>query len=368
MRKAERRLRAGTGRIAVDTERAGGFRYDDRAFLLQLRRSGSGTLLIDTETHREIVAPALAEALTTEWVLHDASTDLPSLRALGLKPTGIFDTAIAARLLNIMPYRLPELCAHFLGVTMRNNHGQEDWSRRPLPQSWLNYAALDVEMLLELADACEAALAQAGKLDWAAQEFTHILQIPSPQPSWETSKPARTLKRPQELAIVRGLWQRRDTMAQAMDVAAHRVLPDKAIVAIAKAQPSSVGQLARLPDFPAELRRHAGQWLAASQAGLSQRPWPKAHARPSTPSQRDWEKKYPDTFAIAREAETLLGALHQKVNVHEDSIVSRKALRSILWAIMHRGVSPEEAQQQLALRPWQMELITPLLAAVLPAT
>lgn len=367
LRKAEQRLRSGTGRIAVDTERAGTYRYDHRAFLLQLRRAGSGTLLIDTETHRDTVAAALSDVLATEWVLHDASTDLPSLRELGLHPTRIFDTAIAARLLNITPYRLPDLCAYFLGVTMRKNHGAEDWSRRPLPRSWLNYAALDVEVLLELADACEAALIDEAKLDWAQQEFEYILHRPSPTSTWEDSKPAGSLRRPQELAIAQGLWHQRDTMAKAMDVAPHRILPDKAIVAIAKARPSSASQLARLPEFPRGLRHHAGQWLAAAQAGEAQRPWPKAKPHSSTPNPRTWKKQHPDTFALVHESEESLEALHADLNVHPDSILSRKAMRTLLWEVLHRGEQPEQVMQKLALRPWQVELLEPLVVSMLGA-
>lgn len=92
------RLTAGTGPFAIDTERASAYRYDDRAFLVQIRREGAGTFLLAPEHHRAELRAALAPALNgQEWVVHAAPSDLPCLAWLGLYPGRLFDTELAAR-------------------------------------------------------------------------------------------------------------------------------------------------------------------------------------------------------------------------------------------------------------------------------
>ncbi|AZA09134.1 HRDC domain-containing protein [Corynebacterium pseudopelargi] len=366
LRKAERTLAKGTGAIAVDTERAGGIRYNDRAFLLQLRRAGSGTVLIDPEPHREVVGPALEPALSqTTWVLHDAATDLPSLYALGLYPADIFDTAVAAKLLNITPYRLPELSAALIGYTMHKSHGGEDWSRRPLPKAWRNYAALDVEVLLELAQACQKRLDAAGKSQWAKEEFEFIQHKATPlaPPRWEDSKAANSVSKPQELAVIRALWHHRDALAMAMDVAPHRLLPDKAMVAIATKRPRSVSQLMRLSAFPRDLRGHAGEWLNVAQAGIAAQPWPKRPRRQSTISASAWKKRDPSGFERLLAAETALEQVQADINVEADTLMSRRTLRKVCWACIHQGEELEQALDQTLLRPWQREQAQPVFRA-----
>ncbi len=366
LRQAERRLAKGSGAIAVDTERAGGIRYNDRAFLIQLRRAGSGTMLIDPEPHREVVGPALEAVMSqATWVLHDAATDLPSLYALGLYPAGLFDTAIAAKLLNITPYRLPELSATLIGYTMHKTHGGEDWSRRPLPKAWRNYAALDVEVLLELAQACQQRLDAAGKSEWAREEFEFIQHKAHPlSPArWEDSKAANSVTKPQELAVVRALWLHRDALAMAMDVAPHRLLPDKAMVAIAKHKPRSVSQLMRLDAFPRDLRNHAGEWLNVANAGIAATPWPKRPKRRGTISTSAWKKRHPESFEQLLAAEEALEEVQAEINVESDALMSRRTLRGVCWSCLHEGLSLDQAIEQTLLRPWQIEQAQPVFRA-----
>ncbi len=174
-----RDLTAGTGPIAVDTERASGYRYGQRAYLIQIRREGSGSSLIDP--HAVPGVPGLAEALRgPEWILHAASQDLPCLAELGLAPTSLFDTELAGRLLGMPRVGLGPMVEDVLGVTLAKGHGAADWSRRPLPEDWLEYAALDVEVLIELRTELRGRLQEAGKLEWAEQEFAAIRDAPPP--------------------------------------------------------------------------------------------------------------------------------------------------------------------------------------------
>ncbi len=133
-------LRGGTGPVAVDAERAHGFRYSQRAYLIQLRRAGSGTHLIDPIAFGQ---PAdlsqLGRAISdAEWVIHAASQDLPCLHEVGLVPTMLFDTELAARLLGYPRVALGTMVEELMGVRLLKEHSASDWSRRPLPEEWLD--------------------------------------------------------------------------------------------------------------------------------------------------------------------------------------------------------------------------------------
>ena len=138
------RLAAGEGPIALDTERASGFRYSGRAYLIQIRRHGTGSLLIDPIDHPDALGPVIEALDGPQWVLHAADQDLPCLRELGFVCADLFDTKLGGRLLGIQRVNLAAMVAHHLGLGLAKGHGAADWSRRPLPDDWLNYAALDV--------------------------------------------------------------------------------------------------------------------------------------------------------------------------------------------------------------------------------
>ena len=111
----------------------------------------------------------------TEWVLHAANQDLPCLAEIGLVPTRIFDTELAARLAGLPRVGLGAVVESLLGFSLVKGHSAADWSTRPLPEEWLVYAALDVEVLVDLRDALAAILEEQGKTEWARQEFEAIL-------------------------------------------------------------------------------------------------------------------------------------------------------------------------------------------------
>jgi len=119
--RAEQALAAGRGPAAVDAERASGFRYGHRAFLVQLRREGAGTVLIDPVACPDLsgVNRALAGV---EAVLHAASQDLPCLAELGFRPTELFDTELAGRLLGYPRVGLGTLVETVLGLSLEKSY------------------------------------------------------------------------------------------------------------------------------------------------------------------------------------------------------------------------------------------------------
>ena len=259
-------LSAGDGPIALDAERASGYRYGSRAYLVQLRREDVGTHLLDPVALGDlaVLQPGLA---ASEWVLHAATQDLPCLADAGLTPTRLFDTELAGRLAGYPRVGLGPLVEEVLGLGLQKGHGAADWSVRPLPHELLVYAALDVEVLVDLRDALTDVLRRQGKLDWALQEFSALVAAPRPAPRvdpWRRTSGIHKVHDRRTLAIIRELWEQRDEIAARRDLAPHRVLPDAAIVAAAAARPRTTADLVALPVFGGRAqRRQAAIWLAA---------------------------------------------------------------------------------------------------------
>jgi ribonuclease D len=134
---------------ALDAERASGFKYSQRAYLLQISAATSDIYLIDPIAMTDLT-PLRNLLNNKSWILHAATQDLPCLYELGLKPGEIFDTELAARLMSLPHVGLGGLLEDELEITLDKEHSAADWSKRPLPQDWLIYAALDVEFLHQL--------------------------------------------------------------------------------------------------------------------------------------------------------------------------------------------------------------------------
>ncbi|MGW0175272.1 HRDC domain-containing protein [Rhodococcus sp. NPDC003322] len=380
--EAAARLAAGTGPLAVDAERASGFRYSNRAYLLQFRRAGAGTVLVDPIPIAADLGP-LAEAINPlEWVLHSADQDLPGMAELGLRPAILYDTELAGRLAGFDRVGLAAIVERMLGLELRKGHGADDWSRRPLPESWLNYAALDVEVLVELRDAMAAELDAQGKAAWAAQEFEHVRLAGPPKPKsdrWRRTSQIHSLKSPRQLAAVRELWQARDEIASRRDIAPGRILPDSAIVAAASANPRSVDALRALPVFGGPRQRRSSRvWLQALERA---RALPEADLPPLTqpftgpPPANRWARKHPEAADRLTAARSEMSALSERVHVPVENLLTPELVRRLCWDFDpadHRGESTSALEEfvDAALaegdaRPWQRELTTPVLAHAL---
>ncbi len=375
LRAAADAIAAGSGPVAVDAERASGYRYGQQAYLIQLRRHGSGTHLVDPKAVPDLTA--LAEALEgTEWVLHAASQDLPCLREVGLDPASLFDTELAGRLLGFPRVGLAALLEEELGFSLAKEHSAADWSTRPLPEPWLRYAALDVELLVELRDAMEARLREAGKLDWAWQEFDAVREAPPAPPRvdpWRRTSGMHKVRRPRQLAVIRGLWLRRDAIARRRDTSPGRVLPDSAIVAAALASATS-DSIAALPAFAGRgARRHLTDWQAAVTEALA---LPDSELPPSTlptdgpPPPRAWADRDPDAAARLVAARAALAELAVRLQMPVENVALPDLVRRIMWT---PPASPDLASVTAALtaggaRPWQVEQVAPVLLPALSVT
>ncbi len=372
LREVVELVRSGTGPIALDAERASGYRYSPRAYLIQLRREGCTTALIDPIPFEHL--HSLNDAIgDTEWILHAASQDLPCLRELGLVPSRLFDTELAARLLGYPRVGLATLVEVIMGSSMRKEHSAVDWSRRPLPKPWLEYAALDVEVLLELRAVIGAQLEESGKAGWAAEEFQHLIDhVPPPrQDPWRRTSGIHKAKGRRALAAVRELWTTRDTIAQERDTTPGRLIPDSAVIAAAHAMPGNRQALLDTAGFHGRgARRFADRWLAAIAAAraLPDHELPPATVRSDgPPAPRVWAERDPVAAARLAKAREQVAAYAEQREVPVENLLTPDSLRRVLWKPPAADASEMEEAVAAELvgfgaRPWQVEIMAPMLA------
>ena len=377
-------LQAGSGPVAVDAERAHGFRYSQRAYLIQLRRAGSGTHLIDPialGATAEGGGPADLSALgaaiqEAEWVIHAASQDLSCLYEVGLVPQTLFDTELAARLLGFPRVALGTMLEELLGVRLLKEHSAEDWSTRPLPMEWLSYAALDVELLLELRDVLHDRLVEAGKAEWARQEFSALVATaglqPEPRPDpWRRTSGIHRVRTRRGLGYVAALWYARDAIAARLDRAPGKILADVAISELAAHPAPGRAGMRQISGFSRrQARRFEAEWLAAVEevSRMRESELPPMHVLSDGPPQaRLWPAKDPAAAARLAAVRVGLQAIADQHGVPVENLLTPEHVRRLAW----RPPSPvtEEAVDAIlasyGARPWQRELtvaaVTPLL-------
>jgi len=353
-------LAAGTGPFAVDVERASGFRYSQRAYLVQIWREGTGVLLIDPPALEAVdrLQPILAQ---DEWILHAASQDLPSLRELGLEPPRIFDTELAARLLGHERVGLGAVVERTLGISLAKEHSAADWSTRPLPQSWLEYAALDVVHLRDVRDVLAAELAEQGKTEWAAEEFQAVVDRPAKPPRtdpWRKLSGLHSLRGRRAYAIARELWLAREELAQETDVAPGRLVPDRSLVAAVAADPASKRDLAALKAFNGRASRsELDRWWAAIERGRATKDLPPERVPSDTlPPPRAWADRNPEADARLKAAKPLVEARAAELRMPTENLLTPEILRRLAWA-PPQPITPVTISIALAeagVRGWQI--------------
>ena len=373
-------LAGGHGPFAVDAERASGFRYSNRAYLIQIRRAGAGTVLIDPVSHGgdslSVLRPVAEVLADDEWILHAADQDLPCLAEVGMRPPRLYDTELAGRLAGFDRVNLAAMVQRLLGLGLAKGHGAADWSKRPLPAAWLNYAALDVEVLIALRGAVAAVLAEQGKTSWAAEEFDYLRDGVGQSPlltrrdRWRRTSGIHKVRNQRGLAAVRELWTVRDEIAQRRDIAPGRILPDSAIIDAATADPKTIDDLIALPIFGGRRqRRSAATWLAALKTAR-EKPGPAEDAEPPNgpPSPARWAKRRPEAAARLDAARTALRKLSARVSMPTENLVSPELVRRLCWDWSEANDTATAVDEFLAAgqaRRWQRELVVPVLTAAL---
>ena len=380
--KALRELELGTGPFAIDAERASGFKFSARAYLIQIKRQGGGLHLIDPipfgPNHRLFIE--LNELLQSdEVILHASTQDLPCLRELGINPKKLFDTELGGRVAGLPRVGLGPLLESLMEVSLAKEHSAADWSQRPLPQEWLNYAALDVELLVELREKVYGLLASANKWEWASEEFQAILDAPPPPPRvdpWRRTSGMHKIKKRNQLAIVRALWTVRNEIAQEVDISQGRLLSDAAIVEIASV--AHVKTLKTKKDLERALRplglrarwmENAASWLSAisDALALAEDQWPQARTdSDSLPPIKIWRERFPEKYAPLTHAKALLLAKADELSIPLENMITPEYIRRICWNAPKGEVA--HALATLGARSWQIEIAAPILESALLET
>ena len=340
-------------------------------------------MLIDPVNHGGDPVAALApvaEVLTTaEWVLHAADQDLPCLAELGMKPPALYDTELAGRLAGFEKVNLAAMVQRLLHLHLKKGHGAADWSKRPLPPEWLNYAALDVEVLLDLRDAIAALLEEQHKSDWAAEEFEHLRKYeaaPTRRDRWRRTSGIHKVRDPRALAAVRELWLARDHIAQRRDIAPGRILPDSAIINAATADPDTVEKLTALPIFGGPRQRRSAQvWLdALARARATKEPPDPQEPSNGPPPASRWARRKPEAATRLDAVRAALNELSEQVSVPSENLLTPEVVRRLCWDWQ----PPENPDDTAAVidaflrdaeaRAWQRRLVVPVLAEALTET
>ena len=364
LQQVSEQLAKDTSPVAIDAERASGYRYFQRAYLLQIKHPNHGIFLIDPTAISD-VTPLSQSLANREWVIHAAIQDLPCLTELGLTPSKLFDTELAGRLLGLPRVALAVMLDTYLGVKLKKQHSAADWSRRPLPPKWLEYAALDVEYLIELKSLVEAELAATGKLNWANEEFEALTSFsPSPKSDqpWRRLSGVHLIADPRARAVARSLWYARDDLAQKLDIAPGRLLPDSAILAAAQATPVTRAQIEEIEGFlRTESKRHLELWWQAIEKAMSE---PKDQLPPRSARERPFLNRGsasdPQAAQRLANARVALTEISQEFSIPTENLVTAGALRSAAALAPSKLTGDDLARilSQGGARPWQVEVVT----------
>ncbi|MBT1175130.1 HRDC domain-containing protein [Bifidobacterium sp. LC6] len=398
-------LAAASGSLAADAERASGFRYGHEDWLIQFKREGAGIVLLDPIALTEAGADwaefndAVGEAT---WILHDSLMDLPGFADIGLSPKHLFDTEIAARLLGLHRFGLASVTEHYLGITLAKEHSAADWSYRPLPRDWRNYAALDVEVLIELEDAMRRDLKAAGKDEWAEEEFDYALskglapRKPHPVPWLRISRITELGRDPQGLAVAKSLWEERDRLAKHYDISPSLLLADSSIIEAAQRKPHNAAQFRMVRSLNERVRMHTGTeqdkmferyapiqrmvkpkvWKLAIDRALALKPeqWPSIPA-PEQPdengvtnaprSMRLWQQRHPERYERLQHVRKVINQIAEDTRTPAEIIIKPQIIRNLCWVedITDLDVAGFLAQQ--GARNWQVRLIAPSVSGVI---
>ena len=376
-------LSQGSGPFAVDAERASGFRYSARAYLIQIKRKDGGLHLIDPIPFgpgHQLFADLNALLNTDEVILHASTQDLPCLRELGINPINLFDTELAGRIAGLPRVGLGPLLESLMGVLLAKEHSAADWSARPLPQEWLTYAALDVELLVELRDRMYSILEEAKKLPWALEEFASILKAPPAPPRvdpWRRTSGMHKIKRRDQLAVIKSLWIARDEVAARQDIAPGKLLNDSAIVELAIAVPTNKKEFEktlRPLGLRARWMENLQLWLdsIATAVSMPEEQWPAMRTNADTlPPIKLWRDKFPDKYAPLSHARAAIELIAQENQIPVENLITPEHVRRICWkppvgATTTLSISEvEKGLAELGARQWQIDLVAPALAAAL---
>jgi len=341
--------------VAVDTEAASFHRHKDRIYLIQLSSRDETAVVDPLAVHELSGLGTLLSNPAIEVIFHDADYDLRILdRDYGFHAVNLFDTRIAAQLLNEPGIGLAALLEKYVGVKLDKRFQRADWSVRPLKPGMLQYAADDTRFLPVLRDLLKERLLAAERWSWAKEEFELLEGVRwnaggPPGEAYLRMKGARTLKG-RQLVVLRALFQWRERIAAQLDRAPFRIVHNDTLLAVAKAQPrtpSALQEAARLsPDL---LRRWGEGILGAVESGL-------AAPQSSIPVFERSRRPPPDPERDARleRLKAARNAIAQRLDLAPGVLCANGLLEAIA------NQNPDRAEELEAIpdmRRWQREVL-----------
>jgi ribonuclease D len=380
-------LAKGEGPIAIDAERASGYRYSQRAYLIQIYRKGGGLHLIDPIPLKD---SKLWQRFNTkfadiQWVIHASTQDLPCLIEVGLKPKRLFDTELGARIAGCPKVGLGALAESLLELQLAKEHSAVDWSFRPLRAEWITYAALDVDILLDIKDKVEQLLVDQKKLKWAEQDFAAIIKnyqnydlIDLPKSDrWRRTSGMHKVRDRLSMTIIRDLWLSRDELARQLDLAPGRVLGDEAIVELAIKRPDNLEEVAKVIGWRTRMESPPfSRWLKVLNTALKTPIDQQVELRvasQSMPPIKIWKEKNPLGYARLTHARAALIDLSAQLQIPSENLITPEYVKRICWQEPPINVSDYQSfvageLTRLGARSWQVEQVVSVIAPALSAT
>ena len=287
------------------------------------------------------------------WIVHSGRQDVEVLfLASGVMPDRIFDTQIAAALLGHAPQLgYGALVSELFGVELAKTHTRADWSRRPLPEEFLQYAAEDVQYLLPAQDLLAVRLSSEGRLQWAEEDSMDLLDrtlyAPDPEAAVQRLKAARYLRgRARKAAQKLAAWREQEALR--LDRPRQWILKDTALVELALTSPEEEAGLARTTDLPSKMiRRAGGDLLAILAEARSDENSPDDYEPPPRPDETERRQLKPMLALVAATARDL--------GIQPEVIASRKELTAALHG----------ERKSRVFRGWRRELVGNKLLEVL---
>jgi ribonuclease D len=376
----------GVGPIAIDAERASGYKYSQRAYLIQLYRVNGGLHLIDPIAieNKSLWQEFNKNFANIEWVIHASTQDLPCLLELGLNPQSLFDTELGARIAGSPRVGLGALAESLLELQLAKEHSAVDWSIRPLKPEWLTYAALDVDVLLDIREKVEKLLLEKNKLDWAKEDFAAILlnfkSKQGDQPKvdrWRKTSGMHKVRDRLTMTIIKDLWLDRDQLAQELDIAPGRILNDEAIIEIATKKPSTIEAITKVIGWRSKIQSPPyDRWLAQLNHSLATPVEQQVELRIQSnnlPPIKVWKERNPLGYARLSHARAGIAALALELDLPIENLITPELVRKLCWELPRNKESDYEiyvAEQlkQMGARDWQISQVTPVIAQALPQT
>ena len=344
------------GELALDTEGASFHRFVDRIYLLQVSTRQRTTIIDPLAVNAELLSPlgSLLEHPSVEVVLHDADYDLRLLHQdYGWHVRRIFDTRVASQLLGLKAFGLAALLERFFGVKLDKKHQRADWSLRPLPADMLDYAAQDTMYLLELRDRLRDELKKKERLAWADEEFARLegtrWDPDDPADAYLRIKGARDLTR-RELAVLRELAPWRESVARGLDRATFRVIGNEQLLEIARLQPRTRDELARVKGISRGLLENRSNEIAdAVKRGLA---IPEDEL-PRFPKAPRWDRD-PHFDARVAALKTVRDDAANRLDLDPGVLASRERLEAVA---RKKPAGRDDLLAIPELRTWQVEVL-----------